>query len=546
MSWRMLALCLASLALSGCAFADGWSPQDGGIRAVCTSDEQCDGNRVCFVDGCGDPGTSIVVEISPNNRAGQHAQDFAIDRLGPAQDFVLRPTTLLRGLVEQERPDDGSGSVEAGPYAGRISVRLSGESALVPGLPRSFELTTTLQAGEFTLPVASGQYAITVTPEEPAIPPSLLHGVMVPAGFEQSATFTLPAAEALARLEGRILSGGRPIPGATFAVQAFEAFSQRPLSQLTQSDPLTGAFELGLLRTALVSLIRLRVSPLQTDSILPAQTFELLAMEGESMDLDLGAFGLPATLGGRLMDRRGQPVPGATVYVEGFTESEGTFRSPTVRSDNAGRFQLLSLPTGSFRPATLWVIPPPRARSTLLILPVEIPYPSSNLGDLILDDRTPVTAMVRRPEGGPAENVVVVAEPVDRLANAPLPSSSAETVTTGDGRLLLHLDPGTYRLDLNPGAPLPRISRFIEVPPPFLDAEGMAVPQELEVLTLSRGRVVNGLIQATDGAAILGPIPQATVRYFRVVDDAGGPSHVLLAEGTTDEEGNYVVTLPTR
>src|SRR5690606_28856959 len=164
-----LALLVAGLSLSlGCT-APGGGPY--GLPA-CTSDAQCQPGEQCFSDGCGDLGGDLAAEVSPEARAGQFAQDFAFETVGPIQDFRVVPTTALSGILRSASTEDDEGHVTPGqPYVGRVTLQLAGTSSVIPGLHRSANLSTDLSDGRFTVPAPSGTYVGTLTTADPRFPP---------------------------------------------------------------------------------------------------------------------------------------------------------------------------------------------------------------------------------------------------------------------------------------------------------------------------------------------------------------------------------------
>ena len=123
------ALALLSALAGGCAaFDDG--PGDALEPQVCKSDSECDEGQVCFADGCGDPGKDLVVEVTPNPKAGLHAQDFALDLREAHPALQLQGPALLAGQVLRETGADGGVPVLE-EYAGPVTVRATGESLLL-------------------------------------------------------------------------------------------------------------------------------------------------------------------------------------------------------------------------------------------------------------------------------------------------------------------------------------------------------------------------------------------------------------------------------
>ncbi|RKH43582.1 carboxypeptidase regulatory-like domain-containing protein, partial [Corallococcus llansteffanensis] len=147
---------------------------------------------------------------------------------------------------------------------------------------------------------------------------------------------------------------------------------------------------------------------------------------------------------------------------------------------------------------------------------------------------------------GPASGVRLVVEPVGAFEGWPQPPMGFEAPSTTDalGGFNLALDPGEYRLDFLPGENLPRVSRFVTVPPRTQQEQKL----ELVPFTLSRGRSLSGSITLPLDPALAPDhvAANASVRFFRVVTVAGRPTSLLLAQTVSDSMGRYSTVLPTR
>jgi len=527
---------------------DGYPPP---LKVECTGDEQCGPSEVCFADGCGDPGRDIAVEVTPNNRAGQHAQDFAIERLQAEQDFRLVPATVLLGSVVRTGDADPQTGA-AGPstlYEQAISVRIFGESAIIPGLHRSFELTQAAQGGSFTMSAASGRYQGTLTTEDPSIPPQPITVELQP-GAQTELTVTLPAADRLTVIRGQLFGTLLPLYGDTFLIEAFSATQAMqpvpppPLAQATLTNPVNAEFELSL-PTAVIEAgepIRIRATPVSVLGLKPTQTFEVLPDPATMLQLQIGPVEIPTTLSGRAVDGLGRPVVNATVYVDALTETGASARSASVRTNADGTFsvQVLSNPTGG---NGIWVVPQARHAAGQAQFFYPLGRDSQSVGDLVLPWRTPTRVTVVSPDELPADNALVVAEPIDALEGGSLPTFRREEVTAADGTIVLWLEPGIYRLDVNPGAPLPRTSRLVAVGSTTVQPGQQPPVGDVSTIRLNRGRTVTGKVVAADGER---PLSGVMVRFFRVVELNRVNTHLLLAEATTDANGLYSVSLPTR
>jgi hypothetical protein len=265
------------------------------------------------------------------------------------------------------------------------------------------------------------------------------------------------------------------------------------------------------------------------------------------LNLDMGAYGSAVELSGTILTLRGEPVPNATVYMDGPVGGGGSFRSQSILTDANGNFSRLttlrSAPSGT---SNLWVIPPPESNAGILKATVAV-RAQGPIGIFTCPDKVVVQGNLFRADGGSAPGVRVAAVPIAALPSKPLPASGAQTVTDENSSFAIRLDPATYRLDFIPPEHLPRVSRFVTVTAD-VDSSGNLRPLQLSDFTLSKGRRISGNIYDlgdTAGAqATLAPF--ASLRLFRLVQYDGKQSSVLLAETVSDGRGAYNLTLPTR
>lgn len=534
---RMRAALLAMALLS---FGCGYLPEDDAGPIVCRNDAECNEGEVCFLDGCGDPGEHIFVEVTPNPKAGLHAQDFAVENLRPQQNLELRGPTTLQGQIRQETlPPNPADSTTA--YTSPISVRASGESLLIPGVVRRYEGRLLPDNGGYQLNIGSGRFTITLLAEDVQVPP-LTESRVVDPGGAVPLNFLLPAPSALTRLSGQVVRREGVLVQAELEIQALDD-SLRPLSQRVPVASGSGAFMLTLPPSAAkLDHVLLHVTVPRGDELVPQKTFTVDPRSGVIPPLELGDYGEPVTVQGRVVNQEGQPLANASVYLQGKVGGGGDFRSRTVTTGEDGRFQLRSLPSHPDTPLTLYAVPPPTATAGLLPQLTIIPRGDVTLRDIVCPNKRIVEGSLLSPEGLPAAGVRVVAEPVGEVPGWPLPAvgTEAEAATDQDGRYRLRLDPAEYRFDFIPAENLPRVSRFVTVLP--------TSSLVLAPFNLSKGRRINGLV-SIDSMVDESPtpgVPYASIRFFRVVNVEGKPTAVLLAQTVADGAGSYAATLPTR
>jgi hypothetical protein len=536
---RRVQATLLALALAG--FGCAWLPEDPALsRLVCRSDSECAEGQVCFADGCGDPGQNIVVEVTPNPRAGLHAQDFRVETLRPSHNLELFGPATLQGQVRRQtllaEPNPGTTA-----YTGSVSVRASGESLLIPGVVRRYEGTLVPDNGAWQLAVGAGRFAVTLLAADLEVPP-LTELREVEPGGAVPLDFVLPAPTALTRLIGKVVRQEDVLVDTDLEVQALDA-SLSPLSQRVPVVRGTGEFSLALLPSAAkLENVLVQVTAPRSEELVPQKTFTVDPRPGVTAPLELGDYGEPVTVLGRVVDRDGKPVTGASVYLQGKVGGGGQFRSRSVPTGPDGRFELRSLPSHPDTPLTLYAVPPPEASAGITVQSTAIPRGGVTLRDIVCPDKLVIQGTLQRPEGLPAAGVRVTAEPVGAVAGWPRPAVGAEagSATDEDGVYRLRLNPGEYRFDFIPTENLPRVSRFVTVLP--------AMNLELAPFTLSKGRRVTGLVTLSD-PELRGPtpgVPYAAIRFFRVVNVEGAPTAVLLAQTVADSSGNYTATLPTR
>ena len=516
---------------------------------ACRRDSDCNADQVCFADGCGDPGQGIRVEVSPESSAGRLAQDLALDDVHARQDIVVGSPGVLQGSIRFL--DDGN-PPQTVPYSNSIAIRGRGESEIIPGVTRTFDVTLgpgrggspdSSSGGAFSLPVNAGVYSITANTLDPLIPPATTQtSTAVRPGSTSIVDFLLGrlTPEILIRVMGPNTPSG-------LAIQAFsDPVAARPLSQRLPAGP---GVTLQLSPAALLnSSFVVQVAPLDPLAVVPQKTFGPFptAPIPPSLTLEMGDFGEPVAVTGRIVDSQGVGIPGATVYVDGRVGGGGTFRSQGVLADAAGRFSLNTL--RSAPDSTVWAIPSAQSASGILRLRRAIEGTGTiSIGDLVCPDKVIVQGKIFKSDDSNALGVRVIAVPIQALNGLPLPGNGDQTSTDPESSFSLKLDPATYRLDFIPSDQLPRASRFVAIAPDPNPSGGYR-PIQLSDFALSKGRRITGNVLAppspNESARVA---PFTSLRFFRLINDLDGrPSSVLLAETVSDARGAYSVSLPSR
>jgi hypothetical protein len=335
---------------------------------------------------------------------------------------------------------------------------------------------------------------------------------------------------------------------ADLELQALDA-ELRPLSQRVPVERATGKFTLALPPSALLlSTVILQVQPTSAEALVPQKQFTVNPRQALQETLWMGDYGEPVTLRGRVLGQDGQPVPQATVYLQGKVGGGGQYRSRKVLTGADGAFELLTLPSALDSPMTLYAVPPPGSHVGLTLKSIHVPRDATmSSPDVVCGERMKVSGSLLMPSDSlPAAGVRVVAEPLAEVPGWPRPSFSTEAARPTDdmGRFEIALDPGQYRFDFIPAEALPRVSRIVTVRP----GEGAlsSAALELSSFTLSKGRRITGLVGFSGERVAQPAVPYASIRFFRVVNVEGKPSALLLAQTLTDQNGTYSTTVPTR
>ncbi|WP_240360865.1 carboxypeptidase-like regulatory domain-containing protein [Pyxidicoccus caerfyrddinensis] len=533
---------LAVLAGAGCALIE---EEPDPSQLVCSSDDECGVDEVCFPDGCGDPGRDIVVEVVPNPQKRSNAQDFRVEDLRPEQNLSLFAPSSVAGLVMRATSlPAADGGVAMRPYSEPLRLRATGESLLLPGVVRQYDASLVPINGTWALPVGTGRYTVTLTADDVEMPPVRGTSSVEP-GATAPLDMVLPAPDTLAWLSGRVEREDGVLVDAPLDIQALDA-DLTALSQRVSVARGTGDFTVVIPREASRrTAVLLRVTATGTAPWVPQKTFTVDPRAPLTAPLELGDYGTPVRVTGRVVGLDGRPVAGATVSLQGEVGGGGTFRGPLATSSTEGRFTVDTLPSAPGGTLSLVVVPPPGSTAGLTVQSVEVPRTGAALPDVLCPDRRVVRGALLQPDNTtPAEGVRVVAEPVGQVPGWPRPPSGGEALgATADGGVFeLRLDPAVYRVDFVPTENLPRVSRTVTVLPGEDDSK-----QELATFPLQKGRTVSGRV--TEGDADAGSarvVPYASIRFYRVVTLEGRPTTVLLSQAVSDQEGRYTALIPVR
>ncbi len=566
------------LVLLVCGCASGLST----AHPPCSSDAECGAGMVCFPDGCGDPGTGLVVEVIGGSRNGMNAQDFALGDAGFAaeQDFTLQPPMTITGHflrdVVQGKPS---------PYTAGVTLVLSGQSALIPGVVRTYQgsFAGSDQAA-YSLSVGAGIFTVLATPDDTSVPIAREVGVRIDPGQAPQLDFRFPDYDECVNLHGRLIKRtdkGGPVPvqinltgmNEAMDIQAFDPETQQPLSQLTHVSSgfssSTGDFFITIDPHAKqLTALNLVATPHDSTVVMASKTFTIANTgdplnpypSGDPLTLEMGDYGTPipsvaAVDGGtaRILTSDGLPVANASVWVNGMVGGGGTFKSATVTTDATGAFSLSTLPPDPSQGFVLNVIPPagsPAGITQKIVQITPVPGQPGTIAPSAIncDDKVEVTGTLTRPGGAAmAPGVPLTAVPLGPLPETPdqpLPLGVTQSITDSSGNFNLVLDPGIWRLDFVPGEALPLTSRLIYVRRQQSSMGSATAPVDLGSFPLWKGRHVSGTVNLPEAQGG-GPAPYATLRFFHVTSLEQKDSALLLGEAVCDQQGNYQVNLPT-
>jgi hypothetical protein len=491
-------------------------------------------NEVCFVDGCGDPGDDIVVEVTPTSTDQSYPQQFAVSPLLATEDIELYPPASIQGTLRQEA-NMGASLV---PFTGLVAITASGEGLVLPDTVLTYQSLVAPQGGSYSLPVGSGLYTLSLYPQDVSIPPLIQDSVAVAPGATATQDFTFFSVDQLLTVSGALeLSPGQPLT-AGMSVQAFTSDAQ-PLSQRVPADG--GQFSVNLSPAALQqSSYTLTFTPADVGALAPTKSFTVAATGADAGVYDLGDYGAPVAASGVVLTQEGNPVTGAAVHVEGTVAGGGSFVSPVAITNGDGGFWLTTLTSDPSSQFTLVAVPPHPSTAGILQTPVSV-QSSLALGAFTCPDRVVVQGAVLSSDGvSPAVGVAVTAVPVASvLQGAPLPAGD-KTTTDASGAFSLRLDPASYRIDFVGPTAVPWSSTFTQV-------DGSTNPVMLSPVVFSNGRQVEGTVTfASSGNAAAKSAVNAQVHYYRKVQNLGGLTRIPLAQTFTDAQGRYSVVIPTR
>ena len=506
---------VAALAFAGCnLFGETPTPS-----APCNGDSSCPSGQSCFVDGCGRLGDDLIAEVTTSAPTGVTAVDIPLGRPHSGLNLVLPAQQLLQ--VTSRRGANG--------YPAQRQLFASGTSSLLPGVGRYAQATDGTVSGVSPLAVSTGIYTLQVSPLDVTVPPAILRSVAVDAGLNTATVTLLPASD-VTTVAGLVLAA----PGAPEAIPPgvqLVAADGTSLSALITANG-SGAFQLSF-GTALPAGAVLQVTPGTGNLLGGTATFPVDDAGRFTQPFVVGD-GVPAvTVQGTLLGPDGNPVAGASIFLQGLVVGGAVATVGPARTSDAGTFSLQTLPQADAGTLVLSAIPPPGSAAGFLTTPADVP-PQGLVGSWMCPARPLVQGSVAYPDGGPAVGVGVRADPVGPAGpGIPQPPAGAGGVTDQTGQFAVRLDPALYRLEVQAQGGYPALPGFFRI-----QGGGM-----LPDATLVVGRTLTANLRRDGGTVV----DQALVRIYRpVILDDGTTRALLLGEAVSNSSGEVGILLPTR
>ena len=404
---RALPLLLLALAGPGCESA----PAETGYEPpppACASDAECTtANYVCREGVCviNEPNpVTVSLHVRPLAESGLRDQQFHEIALADGRrlpDLILSEPVALRGLIK----------VRGNPLATSIPARVSLlKRGAIAGTRQRIEADAADGAG-YEMSLLPGLYDIAVFPENKRFPPFKEEAFRIKSDTVRDVV--LPAQDEYLRVTGRVVGREGDATGiADMRVQAFTPQRDR-LSTPAVTD-LEGRFELLLPPTSAVYSVG--VSPTEADPLRPSVTRDNVLVEGdlELPDIALGPEDLvPVQVEGIITGQGAATAVGGASVEFRADVGNGVFRWATV-SDDDGRYSARILP-GEY---SLRIVPPSDLDQLAVTHLEQTVEPSADGGDpeqtarvvdLEIDQRVPLTGVVRDAQQAPQADIEIEA-----------------------------------------------------------------------------------------------------------------------------------------
>lgn len=545
-------------------------------RPPCVSDQDCPEGTLCFAEGCGDPGTNIVVEVEGVAQSNHKARDFAIadGTLGATQNFSLGAPLVISGQLQREL--SAGNPADRTSYTESVVVRAVGTSNLLPGITRSFETTFDKpEFGFYEMSLGAGSFKVTATPANTSVPPVSGSATVGTSNIAPSVSFAFPAIDGTPALTGSLVKkldaqgeailisagfdGGLP---PVVDVQLFDPATDQPLSQRFPVGMTEGNFTIPVSPDARMKPKLVFVaSPREPGVTVPTKRFVMENPLPTALSLEYGDYGESGDLVGRVVDERSTPVVGAHVVIEGTVVGDGIFRSKIVQTDSEGEFRVRSLGSKSDGAFQITVAPPETSPAAYLRknIGVTVTFDTNQQkwvanmkpAAIVLADRLLVKGRVvtatDKDKGMANVGVTATFQSDNAVAGEvrTLPVDPAEALSDANGDFTMRLDPGTWRFEYRAGGQVPLTTRLVTIKAETDNLGNESDEFELSKVQLSNGRTVNGVVTGLKGNQLEAGLSFAKLRFFNVVTIGGKPVSRLLGESICDELGRYTVVLPS-
>jgi hypothetical protein len=544
----------ALLALGACGSKQNVQPQ-------CDDDSMCPGSAVCMMGKCLSRGgeRTVAIDILPNvNSSSMRTSLPAVTLSSERLDLNADERVLIKGTVT-DAPD------------ARLVLALPSP---IPGLG-NLRLETVLTNSQFELGI--GRRLLAVMGAVLWLTPAA-NDTQPPAAFHTMLNTTLglafPTISEMTPIRGKLLN---LLDAAQSGYLARAVIGGQVVSNTTMTGP-AGDFQL------LIAPGSLPESPAKSVNIEFTRTTGIDALRFLTVPLDpngtgtdkptvfhLPAFPTPVPLrfgvqgktmagtqGSTAAQQGTMPLSGVSIrfrtqLLDNKEEGTGIFEREVQTVGGEAEVYLIPGTAAASRKYEIAIVPPPDSGYAALCVPDQPVTTGGNVGGsapyggmFALDPKVRLTGTVIGDDGKPASQVNVRATFIqgNTLCANVTSSPTASSVTDLDGAYVLLLDPGMYRLDVEPpaGAPWPRQTEDGEKA--VAVAAGSAVTTH--DIKLPAGEVVIGHVHGADMAAL----EDATVSIFEVLcmaDTCSGSSRIppaLRAQTTTGPQGEFRAVLP--
>ncbi len=497
---------------------------------ACLDDQACGDGTVCAFGLCVDPGVlgAVDIEVEPAGTSGLPPQAiFGVDTAGGGRaDVVLSPSVTVSGGVT------GVGGV------GGVAATITAISVdFIAGHRR--QPSTTSVDGPFSLALVAGrEYRVQAQPTDRTLPPILpddtfvagadaVPSLLMTSEIDQSTGVVVNHPITVSgRLVAGVGVGVEPVLGVDVLILDTDGRRVSSLERTTSE----GTFRLGLAQR--LSGLRFVVRPSEQNTFSPTVSFPLDL--GDSDVVELGDVSMGAALGsvevsGEVRTQNGGPARNAVVAFRGLVGA-GVAVARTNATDGTFR---VSLPPGNYTVAAVGDVATDGGIATTNI------DVTAARDDVVLSvpNRVNVDLRIATAGGVPASLASVVLNRIgdtDGISEPVLAEAQPVFVASAgdDGRLTLNVDPGRYRLSIQPprGSGAPAFSTVLTV----IDA----VSREI---TLPQESLVAGTLVDEGGAPVVG----AFVRLYSPLQDELGRA-IFLGEAISNDDGTFEGYLPVQ